>query len=140
MNKGVIVWKGDLGSPPNNYSKSTVEGVLTEAALTTLATALAAHSTAVVARTSYNALTVVTSAAPGVSANVDEKCTVFMQDPSNLHLVSIDIPAILAASMESIDNTQFKRMKAAALAEVVAAINTATGRGLAALYGKANTR
>jgi hypothetical protein len=140
MNKGIIVWKGDLGSPPNNFAKSTIEGVTDDAALSALATALLAHSDCVVARRSFNAVTGVTTTAPGVSANVDNKCTVFMQDPSTLHTISLEIPAVKAASMEVVDNAEFERMTAAALALVVAAVNTATGKSLTGLYGKANKK
>jgi hypothetical protein len=140
MNKGIIVWKGDLGSPPNNFAKTTIEGVTDDIALATLAAALLNHSDCVVARRSFNSVTGVPGGSPGVSANVDNKCTVYMQDPATLHTVSLEIPAVKAASMEIVDNAEFERMTAAALAAIVSAVNTATGKSLIGLYGKANKK
>jgi hypothetical protein len=136
VNKGVIVWRGDLGSPPNNFSKTTIEGVSDDAALATLAGVMSAHSDCNPARRSFNAVTAMTNEAPGVSANVDEKGLIYFQDPTNLHTLSTELPAPKSTSREEIAGTKFERLTETCLSDIVTAINTATGNSYTALYGK----
>jgi hypothetical protein len=134
-NKGVITFRGDLGNPPNNYSRTMIEGVTDAAALATLVSALETHTLCNVAKTSFNAIVAGTDAAPGASANVDNKGTIFMRDPTNLHLVKVSLPAPVDADFEEISGSLGERYTAAALTAIVTAINTATGNSYTALYG-----
>lgn len=133
--KGVITWRGDLGNPDNNYSRSTFEGVTDATAMGVLVTALASHSDCNVAKQSFNSVTSGTDSGPGVGANVDVKGNIFMRDPVTLHLVKASLPAPVDADFESIAGTQGERYTAAALTAIVGAINTATGKSYVALYG-----
>lgn len=133
--KGVITWKGDLGNPDQNYSRSTLENVTDSTAWGTFMAAIAAHSDCNIAKHSYNAVTAGTDTPPGVAANVDKKGTIYMRNPTNLHLVKFSIPAPKAADVESIPGTKGERYTAVALAAIVGDINTACGTSYTALYG-----
>ncbi|MGD9131973.1 MAG: hypothetical protein PVH73_10445, partial [Candidatus Bathyarchaeota archaeon] len=57
----------------------------------------------------------------------------YFRDPTTLSVHSFTLPAPPAADCE--DTSEGERVTAAALAAVVGAINTATGKSYAALYG-----
>lgn len=123
--KGVIVWRGDTGRPENNYSTSRVEGVTDDTALNTLITALLSHTDCNAAKRSFNSVTAMTDSAPGASATVDRKAVLYMRNPTNLHVVKIELPAPASASTEFGD--KYEKLTSAAEAAILAAINTATG-------------
>lgn len=133
MAKGTLTFKGDIGSPPNHYSKSIIQEVTDETALATLGTALAAHSTCNLAKTSLSASAIVNDTFPANGSNIDKKAIYYFRDPSDLSVHSITLPAPPAADWEEKDEGD--RVTAAALASVVTAINTATGKSYTGLYG-----
>ena len=131
--KGVIVWRGDFGNPESHYAKSVITGVTDDAALSTLITALLAYSDCNAAKRSLLTTTKMTDAVPVADANVDYRGVVYMQD-TDLSIHKIEIPAMVSTAVE--DTPQGERVTAAALAAIVAAINTATGKTYTGLYGK----
>lgn len=121
--KGVIVWRGDTGRPENNYAMSRVEGVTDDTALATLITALLAYTDCNVARRSFNSVTSMTDSAPGADATVDRKAVLYMRNPTNLHVIKIEIPAPVSSATEFGD--KYEKLTSAAEAAILAAINTA---------------
>jgi hypothetical protein len=132
MTKGVMVWRGDAGRPNNHYAKSVLESVTDDAALATLITALLTHTLCNCAKRSFNSITGMTDSAPGASANVDRKATIYMRNTSNLHVTSMELPCPVAADCEVIGDGE--RLKPASGVAIVADIATATGLSLAFLY------
>jgi hypothetical protein len=132
VNKGVVIWRGDLGNPETHYSKSMIADVTDDAALGVLVTALAALTDCNAAKRSYLALTSLTDSAPAADANVDRKAVCYFRDPTTLRVHSITLPAPKASISENGDN---ERVTAAAMSTIVTAINTATGKSYTALYG-----
>jgi hypothetical protein len=131
--KGVVIWRGDYGNPKSHYSKSMVSEVTDDAALATMATALAAYSDANYAKRSFLSLTIGTDAAPGASANVDKKAICYFRDPTTLKVHSITIPAPKSSIVEDTDDGD--RVTSAGMTAIVSAINTATGKSYTKLYG-----
>lgn len=131
--KGVIIWRGDLGNPETHYSKSQITDVTDATALNTLATALGAYSDCNIAKKSFSSMVLGTDSAPGANANVDRKAIVYMRDGTSLKVHSVTIPAPKSTATEETD--QGERVTATALAGIVAAINTATGKSYTGLYG-----
>ena len=132
--KGTIVFRGDSGSPENNYSKTQVTGVTDAAALTGLATAIGAHSNCNVAKESFASLTLGTDSAPGTGACVDKKGIAYFRHPTTLRTHSLTIPAIKNGSWEN--TPEGDRLTAGSLTAIVAAVNTATGVSYTPLWGK----
>lgn len=133
-NKGVIVFRGDYGRPRSHYSKTTIKGVTADAALGTLATALAAYSDANYAKRSFIVETTATDSAPGSSVSMDTKGVIWLKDTADGSIVTVTIPALKSTAWEIKDSG--KRITPAVLTAVQSAINTATGKTYTALYGK----
>lgn len=133
--KGVLIWRGDIGKPRSNYSKTQIANVTDDTALGTLATALAAYSDANMAKRSHVTNTIGTDSEPGAtpSANVDSKGIVYFRDASDLSVHSVTIPALVSTAWEEKDEGY--RVTPTAGAAIVSAIATATGNTLTFLYG-----
>lgn len=131
--KACIIWRGDLGNPKNNYSKSLVDSVTDDTALGTLVTALAAYTDCNSAKRSFLTITGMTDSAPSADANVDRKGIVYFRHPTTLKVHSITIPAPKSTATEDTDLGE--RMTSAAVSAIVSAINTATGVSYTALHG-----
>jgi hypothetical protein len=131
--KGTITFRGDSGAPENHYSKGTIHGITDDAALATLLTTLGSHTLCNVAKRAFSSNTAGVDAAPGADANVDRKAIYYFRDPTTLNVHSFTIPAPVDA--DCVDTSEGERVTAAALASVVGAINTATGKSYSALYG-----
>lgn len=131
--KGIIVWRGDLGSPTSHYSKSQVADVSDDTALGTLATALTAYTDCNMAKRSFLTQTLGTDTLPAADANVDRKAIVYFRDPTTLKVHSITIPAPVDTMVE--DTAEGERVTSVAAAAIVALLNTATGKSYTALYG-----
>jgi hypothetical protein len=136
--KGLLVWRGDFGSPEGHYAKSGVADVSDDAALAVLQTALAAYSDCNAAKRSYFTQTLGTDALPAADANVDQRAICYFRDPTTLKVHSVTIPAPKSTAIE--DKPEGVRVTAAALTAIVAAINTATGKSYTALYGVVITK
>ena len=133
-NKGIVIWRGDYGRPRAHYSKSIIKFVLTDAALGVLGTALAPLSDANYAKRSYITETGATDSAPGAAVSMDTKGVIWFKDTADNSIITLTIPALKSTAWEVTDAG--KRVTAAALATIVAAVNTATGKTYTALYGK----
>jgi hypothetical protein len=131
--KGVVVFRGDLGNPESHYAKCQIVGVTNAAALATLVTAMAFHTDCNIAKSSFIDIAAGTDSAPGADANVDRKMTAYFRDPTDLSVHSVTIPSPPAANVEN--TSQGERYKALQVNNLVAAINTATGKSYTALYG-----
>lgn len=132
--RGIIVYKGDYGSPESNLSKGTFKDVLDSAKLDTLATALIAFSDAVVAAKHFNSVTEVTTTPPGADANVDLKAMIVLKDTGDGSVIKFLIPAPKASLYEATE--QGDRVTDANMATITAAVNAATGKTFTPLYGK----
>ena len=134
MNKGVMIWRGDAGRPNNHYAKSTLEYITDDAALNTLITGLLAHTDCNCAKRSFNTVTGMTDSAPGASANVDRKATVYMRNTTTLHVVKMELPAPIAADCEVVGDGE--RLTPAAMTAIMTLVNAAvTGVTYTGLYG-----
>jgi hypothetical protein len=133
VNKGVIVWRGDFGRPETHYAKSIIRDVTSDAALETLITSLLSHTDCNSAKRSFNTVNEMTDSAPGADANVDRRAVYYFRD-EDLTIKKLELPAPPAIDTEN--QGQGERVTAAALAAVVAAVNTATGKTYTGLYGK----
>jgi hypothetical protein len=131
--KGVLVWRGDFGSPEGHYGKSVVADVTTDEALATLQTALAAYSDCNKAKRSFSTQTIGTDTLPGADANVDLRAVCYFRDPTTLKTHSVTIPAPKSTMIE--DKPEGQRVTSAAMTAIVGAINTATGKTYSAMYG-----
>lgn len=131
--KGAITWRGDTGNPPSHYSKSLIDSVTDDAALATLITALDALTDCNDAKRTFLTSTLLTDSAPAAGANVDRKAIAYFRHPTTLKTHSVTIPAPVDSACEDTDDGE--RLTSAAMATIVAAINTATGISYTALYG-----
>lgn len=130
---GIITWRGDAGRPESHLGRSRVRNVTDAAALTTLATALLAHTDCNCASTSLVSSTEVNNVAPGVDANVDQKGIVFFKDSADGSVHRINFPAPVAADYTLQDVGQ--RYTNTAGTAIIGFINTATGKTFTFLYG-----
>lgn len=131
--KGTIIFKGDIGAPEGHYGKGQIVGVSDAAALTVFAAFMIDHSDCNVAKESFVSAVLGTDLAPGLSANVDRRATVYFRDPTDLTTHSFSYPAPAAADVE--DKPQGERLTDVAVAAIVAAINLATGKSYTPQYG-----
>lgn len=131
--KATLIWRGDFGAPESHYGKSGIAEVTDDAALAVLQTALAALTDANPAKRSFHTQTIGTNSLPGADANVDYRAVCYFLDPTTLKTHSITLPAIKATAVE--DKPEGERVTDAAMATIVAAINTATGKSYTAMYG-----
>jgi hypothetical protein len=131
--KGVVIFRGDNGSPPNNYVKTIIDQVTDDAALAILAPILGGHSDCNVAKRAFSTLTAIADAEPGADANVDRKAICYFKDTVTQHVISVTIPAPKDTSVEM--TAEGERVTDAAMLAIEAALETATGRTLASLYG-----
>jgi len=133
--KGIIVWRGDMGRPTNHYSKTQIPDANDTPAVSVLATALAAYSTANIAKYSWVQSAVVTDEKPGAtpSANVDYRAIVYFRNTTTGNVHSVTIPAFLSTAVE--ETPEGDRVTDAAMIAIVAAIATATGETLVPLHG-----
>jgi len=131
--KGVIIFRGDSGTPKSNYAKTIIEGVTDDAALLALTTVVAGHTKANIAKRAFSTLTTGTDAEPGAGALVDRKAICYFRDTTTLHVITMTISAPADASVEVTDDGE--RVTDAAMESLRAALATATGKTLTALYG-----
>ena len=138
MGNGIIEWKGDYGRPDGNYSRSKVEGVTTDGALTTLQGVLAEHSRCNVAKRIFLTSTIVNDEAPVSDplANVDIKGVVYYRQANNSHTRRIEIPMPVEDDIVAVPGSPGDRYTQEALIAIVSAIATATGLTLTPLWGK----
>jgi hypothetical protein len=133
VNKGVVIFRGDSGTPKSNYAKTIIEGVTGDGALATLQGVIEGHTKANIAKRAFSTLTTVNDNEPGVGALVDRKAVCYFKDLSNLHVITLTISAPADASCEVIDDGE--RVTDAAMEDLRAALAAATGKTLTALYG-----
>lgn len=131
--KGIVIWRGDLGSPESHYSKSQISDVTDDTALATLVTTLTAYTLCNAAKRSFVTLTLGTDEEPGADANVDRKAICYMRDATTLKVHSITLPAPVDTAVE--DTAEGERVTDAAMTAIVDAINSATGKSYSPLYG-----
>jgi hypothetical protein len=131
--KGVIIFRGDSGTPKSNYAKTIIDGVTDDAALLSLQTVIAGHTKANIAKRAFSTLTTVVDDEPGAGALVDRKAVCYFKDTTTLHTISLTISAPADASCEVVDDGE--RVTDAAMEALRGALANATGRTLTALYG-----
>jgi len=133
IQKAVYVWRGDLGNPEGHYSKSVVSDVKDIPSAVALHDTLVTHSKASKVKLGFSTSYIYDDEEPGLDANVDKKAIYYMREIATGKMISLTIPAPVDADIE--DTPQGERVTAAALAAVTAAINLATEKVFAGLYG-----
>jgi hypothetical protein len=132
-NQGILVFRGDYGSPPNDYKKSRISDVTDDVALAGLATSLQGLTDCNICKRVFHTITRITSARPGVGANVDKVGIAYFQHPTTLRTHSFTLPGIKDENI--IAKPEGDRMTEAALSTIVSGIATATGVNYTALHG-----
>lgn len=125
-----------MGAPPTHYAKSVVNGVIDEAAATTLRTELTTHTKCNLAKGSVASLTIINDAPPegDPPVNVDRRGILYFQNPADFSIKRITIPSPADADVEDAEGGE--RYTATAGVAIVALINTATGASYNFLWGK----
>lgn len=131
--KGSFVFKGDKGKPNSHTTKAIVDGVTDDAALVVLQAVMQTHTQTVLQQRTFATITSVSTTAPGLDINVDLKAVYYFKNPTTFKVHSLTLPAPPPLDYELTDNGE--RVKAATVAEVVAAIAVATGVSYIPLYG-----
>lgn len=134
VKKAVVVFKGDYGRPPNHYSKTVINGIISEAALTTFLPTLGALTDANASKQSFNVISVINLEAPEADANVDKRAVLYFQDILDLSMTSLEVPAPKADIIESTPNGD--RVKKSEGDAVATALNTATGKTYVFTHGE----
>lgn len=134
LTKGVVSWRGDTGRPPNNYSKTILGDIISNAAMTALLDELGDHTLCNCAKYSFNSVTAVNFAAPNAAANVDRRAVLEFQDTITMQIMNFELPAPVAADCEQ--TTEGERIKGTVMTAIAAALNTATGHAYVPLWGK----
>jgi len=135
ISKGIIVFKGDKGSPEGHFTKSRIMEVTDAVALTTLVAALSVHTNCNIAKHSFSSTTGITTSPPGGDppVNVDRKAILYFTDLTDMSTHSFTLPAPVDADVELQD--QGERITAAAMTTLVGLLNDATGKSYTPLYG-----
>lgn len=133
-----MFFKGDAGLPEAHQTKVTVRNVTGSEAVGTLQTALLALSDCANAGYSFSEQALEDVAAPGADANVDSKLVCYFKDTDTGTILTVGIPAPTSAAYEL--TSQGQRATTATMSAVKSALETATGKTLASLYGKLRTK
>lgn len=131
--KGTITWRGDTGRGRSKYARSQILDVTADAAMQTLATALAAHTDCNKAAVMFSTKTSGTDTPPGAGADTGKKGTVYFRNEADLKVRNITFSAPAAADIEDVGFGE--TYKAASVTTIVALLATATGLTLTGLYG-----
>lgn len=131
--KGILVWKGDLGSPPTHVRRSEVSFPLSQNALGTFFDALLTYTDCKRQKASIVESNQYGDPAPGADVNVDRWAKIFFRDPTTLGIHSFSLPGIKSSAVEGTNRGE--RVTLAALSAIVTAINTLTGKSYTPLYG-----
>jgi hypothetical protein len=133
MSQGVITFVGDSGKPEDNKVSMNIDGITSDAALATLATALATHTNCNVASRTFIQEFFDDDTAPGTDENVDRYAEIRMRDTDNGKSRRMGLPCPVPADVEVVDRGE--RMTPSALGTIVSAVAVATGKNLSGVVG-----
>lgn len=135
--RGSIVWHGDRGTGKSPHtSRSTINGITSQAAMVTLATALAAYTDCNLGRHSTNDYAAGTPSAPGADVNVDERAVIYMHDSDTDSQIPLTIAGWDTVTYPLVASSEGDRINATDVAAITALVATATGKTLTGVYGK----
>ena len=131
LSKSTLVISGEIG----DLGKAAITGVSTSLALGTFITAYMALSDGGLESTHFSERTV-TSGTPVAGSNSDRRAECYFQDTDTGMMVSLTLIAPKASAIEEVPGRDGgERMTSVAMESLRAALATATGRTLKALYG-----
>lgn len=131
--RAFLIWRGNIGLPEENVSRSLVDGVLTYTAQGILFTALSAFTDCAAFEKVYLFHDIVDDTIPGGKVNVDIKGKVYFRDPDTLKIKNFTFPA--PKLIYWVNTPAGVRLTDASVIAIVGFINTATGKSYEPLYG-----
>lgn len=139
FNNYTVTFRGNVGRPETHTLKSSVSDVLDMNAGDVLSLVLSDMSTCAIQQSSFNQITLVAADPALFVGNVDRRAVCHFREEATGEMIRVTIPDPVA-TYNSLPFTEFKdqgeRVTAAGMNALAAALATATGKEIIALYGK----